>query len=73
MVSKFIKGKYYRWVGPPDFWFNWNHMMNKVKDGKPRLCITENTLKDTGGKWEWYHAYKYFEEYHKPAQMEFDF
>jgi len=37
----FIKGHYYKWIGPPDYNLNWNSCMEAWKDGKPRKALDD--------------------------------
>ena len=40
-VEKFEVGKSYRFIGKSSFSSMWNEDMDKWKDGKPRVCLSE--------------------------------
>jgi len=66
MLKKFEVGKYYKWIGPKDFYDNWNEDMEKWKDGKKRKCFRVNysstAFFDIDSDWHYSHCLEHFEE-----------
>lgn len=70
-VKEFEVGKFYRWIGPKDFKYNWNEYMEAWKDGNWRECISKNdTRSQFRGMdcdihphgWFYRHCMEHFEE-----------
>ena len=67
MITKFIVGKSYKWIGPMSYSYNWNSHMDKQKDGSSRICksIKEGVAKSISfyyieGVWDYSGVFKLF-------------